>query len=95
MWSGNVQGITFGWTTDHAWAIASYATVATLGSGEVAHLACGVLGGEVAGYVCDMVVSNIVKTMTAGSARLNYHGIWIAIYPHWWNLTFSTSEGRW
>ena len=97
-WSGNYQGVAYGWTNDHAWAIASYATVATLGSGAVASLACGVLGGGY-GPVCSFVVQTAVSSLTAGSARLTNHGIWIAVYPHWsWaptpHPTVSWSGGR-
>jgi hypothetical protein len=81
-WSGHYQGVAFGWTNDHAWAIASYSTVLTLGSGKVASLACSPLGGGF-NYVCDSIVASVVRQMTAGSSRLTNHGIWIAIYPHW------------
>jgi hypothetical protein len=86
-WSGNYQGVEFGWTNDHAWAIASYATVATLGSGEIASLACSRIGGSVAGSVCSYTVETVVSNLAAGHPRLTNHGIWIAVYPHWGYVT--------
>src|SRR5579872_1082531 len=66
-WSGNYQGVEIGWTSNHAWAIASYATVATLGSGEVASLACSAAPG--AGPVCSYIMETVVSNLVAGSAR--------------------------
>jgi hypothetical protein len=95
-WSSNYEGVAYGWTNDHAWAIASYATVATLGSGEIASIACDAVSDSGIGPVCDNGVSFVVRSLTTGSARLNNHGIWIAIYPHWrFGIYLTYARGRW
>jgi hypothetical protein len=92
-WSANYKGIEYGWTSNHAWAIASYATVITLGSGQVASLICGALIGEgpFVGGVCSAPVEMIVNSLVRGHARVTNHGIWVAFYPNWGD--WYTTEG--
>jgi hypothetical protein len=79
-WSGVADGVQFGWTSDHAWAIASYATVARYGAGEVASLACDAVSGG-SGPICDYLAEEVVAELAAGHPRLTNHGLWIAVYP--------------
>jgi hypothetical protein len=81
VWSGVVNGVEFGWTSDHAWAIASYATVSRYGAGEVASLACDAVSDGGAGPVCDYIAEEVVASLAAGHPAFTNYGLWIAIYP--------------
>jgi len=80
-WSRTYDGVEFGWTNDHAWAIASYATSITLGSGEIASLACNAVSDGGFGPICSYVVEQVLAPLLSGKPRLTNHGIWVAYYP--------------
>jgi hypothetical protein len=80
-WSGNYKGIEYGWTNNHAWAIASYSAAIAQGSGEVAALLCSAAAEEpVVGSACRSAVASIASSLMSGHPRLTNHGLWIAYY---------------
>lgn len=95
-WKSNYNGIAYGWDNDHAWMIGSYSAVGSVGLGEVASLICSAIAGEKIGSVCSGPVQTIARQLTAGSARLSNHGIWIEAYPHVFpRLSVTFRSGKW
>jgi hypothetical protein len=98
--SANYNGIAYGWTDDHAWAIASYSTVASQGAGLVASMICTrVIGeGPFTGNGCNKPVAAAVSASTGGWPNWTNHGIWIAVspFPHF-SIAISppTPRRRW
>ena len=93
-WSEVVDGIDVGWTANHVWAIASYATVIKFGAGQAAAIACDALTEEEGiGYVCDQAVEEVVEQLLKNEAKLTDHGIWVALYPTVWGR-FNLTDGK-
>jgi hypothetical protein len=93
----NYHGLAYGWDQNHAWAIGSYAVIASIGSGKAAGLLCGLLSdGSDLSAACDYAVSSIVSGLARGHKSVTNHGIWAAAYPHlfpWPGITYQ--DGGW
>lgn len=82
-WSTVYDGVEFGWTTDHLWVIASYATLLSHSTDAIADAMCDDIG---MGVLCSWPVEQITDALIKGQARLTKNGVWLAIYPRsYWN----------
>lgn len=95
-WSKVVSGIEIGWTKNHGWMIASYATLLKVGSGRAAQIVCTYTMPEEPGlgYACNKIVSAEVAKLTKGKKRVTNHGVWVAAYPSIsWGVPKVTMQG--
>ena len=86
-WSSSYDGASYGWTNDHAWMVASYQTIGTVGAGALAGAVCS--AAHVPSWLCAAPAAAVFYNDTRGQPWYTNHGIWVAIYPNWifnWSL---------
>lgn len=81
IWSRSYGGVNFGWTNDHLWVMASYATLMSADVGAAAGIGCGMIVGGWAIPVCAQAVKVTVGVLISGWPRLTNHGVWVSYYP--------------
>jgi hypothetical protein len=89
-WSATLDGVEFGWVnsygrpTEFAWAQASDAVLAQLGTSRATSLACRAATEDVPflTLTCEYFVRPWVNYWINSEPRFIYHGHWVRFYPY-------------
>ena len=80
VWSSSYGGVSYGWSNNHVWAIASYQTLGATNIGAIAGVVCAV--AHLYAPACAYAAGAAFVNLTRGHPRWTNHGAWIALYPH-------------
>jgi hypothetical protein len=89
-WQASIERVEFGWTntygrqTEYAWAQASDATLAQLGTNRVASLACRAVAEDVPFFtlLCEHLIKPSISSWINSEPRWIHHGHWVRFYPY-------------
>jgi uncharacterized protein YceK len=83
-WSSSTQGVSYGWTNDHAWAIGSYQALGTANVAAIGGAVCA--AAALPPWVCAAPTAAVFYNLTRGQPRWTNHGVRVSVYPRsGWN----------